>query len=87
VGRELVETVRLDDAVDDRVDFLKVNVEGAELEVFKGAHRILAAYKPYIAAEIGSEQTFQNVVELLRQYGYNSRTVNPNKQYGTTYFE
>jgi len=87
VGRELVETVRLDDAVDDRVDFLKVNAEGAELEIFKGAHRTLASYKPYIAAEIGNEEMFQDAVALLRRYGYNPRTASPNRQYGVTFFE
>jgi FkbM family methyltransferase len=42
IGEEWVEVRRLDDVVDiNHVDFMKVDVEGTELEVFCGAERTL----------------------------------------------
>lgn len=56
-------------------DFLKVDVEGNELRVFKGAAHTLAAYKPTIlfeceARHVGREQVLQTF-EYLRLLGYN----------------
>jgi FkbM family methyltransferase len=36
----------------DRLDFMKVDVEGFELEVFAGAKKILATYKPIVFLEM-----------------------------------
>lgn len=38
-----VETVRLDDAMGDKVDFVKIDAEGAEREIWRGMSRILGA--------------------------------------------
>jgi FkbM family methyltransferase len=48
-----VPMVRLDDYFDhaERISFMKVDVEGAELEVFKGAERILREQAPLIIFE------------------------------------
>jgi FkbM family methyltransferase len=48
-----VPMVRLDDYFDhgERIAFLKVDVEGAELEVFKGAERILREQSPLLIFE------------------------------------
>jgi FkbM family methyltransferase len=57
---ESIETIQvevrpLDDIVPvgRRVDFMKVDVEGAELEVLRGARRILSSNKPYVVFEHG----------------------------------
>ena len=42
---------KLDDIVDDRVDFLKIDVEGAEALVLAGANRIVAEDRPFIMIE------------------------------------
>lgn len=89
-----VETVTLDDAVKEKVDFLKVDVEAAELELFQGATRILQD-KPFIAIEIHNKEIFQRVADFLLQFGYTCKhgiidsDIVEIKQptYGTVYFE
>ena len=48
-----VRAVTLDGLVDelklDRVDFIKMDIEGAERHALAGASRLLAAYKPRLA--------------------------------------
>ncbi len=50
-----VQTRRLDDLLPAgaRIDFIKVDVEGAELQVFRGAVKTIASNKPYIVFEHG----------------------------------
>jgi len=50
-----VETAKLDDILpsDFCVDFLKVDVEGGELQVFRGATRTLSRCKPFVVFEHG----------------------------------
>ena len=47
------ETVKLDDVIHCRVAFLKVDVEGAELFVFRGAERVLRESQPVVLFEAG----------------------------------
>ena len=42
----------LDDLVDSKVDFIKIDVEGMELEVLEGAARVIAASRPKIMIEV-----------------------------------
>ena len=48
-----VRAVTLDDMIDelklDRVDFIKMDIEGAERHALAGARRLLSAYKPRLA--------------------------------------
>ena len=76
-----VETITLDDAVQGIVNFLKVDVEASELEVFKGAKRILTESTPFIAVEIHSLPLYHVVNEYLSSLGY--RSLAPNPTYGT----
>ncbi len=50
-----VKLVRLDDAIPEthRVDFIKIDVEGAELNVLRGARDTIKRAKPYILFEHG----------------------------------
>jgi len=50
-----VKVERLDDIIpqDQPVELIKIDVEGAELEVLKGAKRILRSYKPVVLFEFG----------------------------------
>jgi hypothetical protein len=51
-----VQTVRLDDVV-DRAHGIKIDVEGHELDVIKGASRILSEQAPWICIEFNTEMT------------------------------
>lgn len=50
-------------------DFVKIDVEGAEELVLKGASRLLGESRPLIYIEVGNEQS-PYVTECLRRYGY-----------------
>ena len=52
---EIVPTFALDDLVDGHVDFLKIDVEGAEGRVVAGARRILESSRPVVATELSLE--------------------------------
>jgi FkbM family methyltransferase len=68
----------LDTWIPHRVDFIKIDVEGSELLVFKGAERILANDRPLILVEINpsnlmrtsgvSATEFGRFVERLKYY-------------------
>jgi FkbM family methyltransferase len=47
-----VEAVRLDTAVEGPVDFLKVDVEGHEVHVLKGAEALLGRHHPNVIVEV-----------------------------------
>ena len=60
-----------------KVDFIKIDVEGAELLVLKGADECLKQYKPYMQLEIDSRWTERfgysppDLLAYLKNRGYN----------------
>lgn len=66
-----VEVVSLDDALADepRVDLIKIDVEGWELDVLRGGARILARHRPLLYVEIMAEK-FDAVRGYLDAAGY-----------------
>jgi FkbM family methyltransferase len=56
-----VRLVRLDDelASSDRIDFIKIDVEGAELATLNGADGILSAHRPAVLFECGTDPQLQ----------------------------
>lgn len=51
-------------------DFIKCDVEGAEVEVFRGARRLLAEKRPSILCEVHSEMNRRALLADLKQFGY-----------------
>jgi FkbM family methyltransferase len=67
-----VPTVVLDDLVAagevDPPDFLKIDVEGSEVDVLRGARAVLAAHRPLVVCEL--HETNREVAAQLRGAGY-----------------
>lgn len=51
-------------------DFIKCDVEGAEVEVFQGAQRILAEKRPGILCEMHSEENRRVLLQEFMRFGY-----------------
>jgi FkbM family methyltransferase len=59
-------------------DFLKCDVEGAEIEVFRGAQRLLREKRPVIICEMHSENNHRVLVEEFSRLGYTCRPCGTN---------
>ncbi len=60
--------------INSKLSFIKIDVEGHELELLQGAHKILTTYKPILLIELEarhcSEERVEQVFELIQSYGY-----------------
>jgi FkbM family methyltransferase len=67
-----VEAVSLEDytRMSPMPDFIKCDVEGAEVEVFRGARRVLAEKRPTILCEMHGEENRRMVLEQLSRSRY-----------------
>lgn len=78
-----VETVTLDDALcgttpcDDGIGFIKVDVEGHELGVLKGAERVVDRHRPVFLIEVEFRHTpaVGETFSYLESHGYVARAV------------
>ncbi len=59
-------------------DFLKCDVEGAEVEVFRGASRLLKEKRPGIICEMHSEGNQRILLEEFSQLGYSCKPCGAN---------
>jgi FkbM family methyltransferase len=75
-----VTAASLDDYTRTRTppDCLKCDVEGAEVEVFRGAQRLLNKKRPNIICEVHSEENRRILVEEFVKTGYNCKPCGPN---------
>ncbi len=71
VAEVMVETRPLDDYLNamPRVDFIKIDTEGAELDVLEGSKRLLAKFRPTVLVEV-IDRTWRDVAHLLESLGY-----------------
>lgn len=74
------------DGKDRKVDFIKLDLEGAELSALKGAQRILAVDRPVLVIEI-NQYALQNyhagyvdIISFLHAAGYRSRQVDGQRE-------
>lgn len=56
------------------VDFIKIDVEGAEFEVLKGLSNTLKEFKPKLIIEV-SEENKDEVFKFLESYGYIAKAI------------
>jgi len=74
-GTLTVPLYALDDLYTDDVDFVKVDVEGSEVDVLRGAQRLMKSCRPTFMVEIHGLANRRQVLELLRGY---DTTIIPN---------
>ena len=74
---QAIELKRLDDLVQGKVDFIKIDVEGAEGRVMAGAEKLLGANKPLILAELNpsqltnvSQMSASDFIAQMSTFGY-----------------
>lgn len=78
-GRITVPTRALDSLLNDKTivlpEFLKIDVEGAELLVLKGAANLIADKRPTIVVELHSYSLAHECTDWLRSYRYGMRII------------
>lgn len=52
------------------ISLIKIDVEGFEIEVLKGAQKILEKYKPQIVIEASTQEEKLNIMSILNPHGY-----------------
>ena len=75
-ARIMVPTLALDDMLETFMapTFIKIDVEGAETEVLRGASKVLRECQPTVYLEIG-EESFEGCSLLLKEAGYEMSNV------------
>lgn len=78
-----VDTIRLDDwaqgAGIQRLDFVKIDIEGSEYAALLGARTLLRSFRPIVVAELNgvclarNRHTPDDVLRLLREAGYDCK--------------
>jgi FkbM family methyltransferase len=75
-----IEAVSLDEYVTNAgaPDFIKCDVEGAEVEVFRGAQTLLVEKKPIILCEMHGEENRRSLLEQFAGLGYQCESCSKN---------
>ena len=53
-----------------RPDVIKIDVEGMEPQVLKGAENTILEYKPHLFTEAATKEELQKIYNFLRPFGY-----------------
>lgn len=82
-GLVAVPAISLDDFVRNAPppDVIKCDVEGAELEVFRGAANLLATLRPKIICEVHSPENLHELRGVFRQNGYRTELLDSEAQF------
>lgn len=64
----LVSSYRLDDLIKEKIDFIKIDVQGADTEVLLGAKELIEKFRPMLMIEY--ENPPPTLLETLRIYDY-----------------
>jgi FkbM family methyltransferase len=69
-GGESVAVITLDSLDLPACHFIKVDVEGMEVEVLQGAEKTIDVYRPLLYVENDREARSQELLTLIERYGY-----------------
>jgi FkbM family methyltransferase len=69
-----VPVLRLDDVLDTAPDVVKIDVEGMEAAVLRGAQDVLRRHRPALYIEAATEKAHNEVTAILAPLGYRPRT-------------
>ncbi len=64
-----INTVLAEEGI-ERLDFIKLDVEGAEFKALEGGREAIERYKPVICIEASEDDEFREIVEYLANLGY-----------------
>jgi FkbM family methyltransferase len=68
-GNIEIETVALDEIISSKIDFIKLDIEGAEFDALIGAKRLIQTYRPALAICVyHNQKDFIQIPELLLSY-------------------
>lgn len=78
-----ISSISIDDFVDseniNKLDFIKMDIEGAEIEVLKGARITIKSFKPHFAIAsyhiVENEVTYKKVEEFFTEMNYPFKTI------------
>ncbi|MFZ5676408.1 MAG: FkbM family methyltransferase [Pseudomonadota bacterium] len=74
VWREAVQVISLDTDPEvsslSRIDFIKLDAEGCETEILKGAGQIISKHRPDLFVEAGDAKSVDAIIGTLSQIGY-----------------
>ena len=80
-----VNTVTLDTLIKnlkiDRVDFIKIDVEAAETDVFRGAVSVLQSYHPQIIFEAYDEIALNQINKIISNFNYKIKKIDGKNYY------
>jgi len=72
--RDIVESIALDDDREvnalPRIDLIKIDAEGFEPSVLRGASNLISRHRPDIFVEANESETASQIMELMRSHGY-----------------
>jgi FkbM family methyltransferase len=69
-GGKVVPQIQLDGLKLNKVDFIKMDIEGDELNALKGAQETISQHRPKISCEILEESAKTGIMNFLDDFGY-----------------
>ena len=68
--REGISQIAIDSFIFERLDFMKIDVEGAELNCLQGARSTIIKHKPLLCLEAMDRSSFEQLSSWLEELGY-----------------
>lgn len=75
-----IDMVPLDDLIEERVDFIKIDVESMELDVLSGARGIVDRDRPLILIEV-QDSNLPGFLAVVENFGYRVERIFPDQEY------